>query len=181
MKNIKATQPPIIDSITLSPGVTIRDGKVTKSSPNKLPTMSRRQYNNFKKSRSPSVTTIKSLVSEKPKRNTFDDIPEYDYLPEISERAPSKVRVKSLFSRNKVTTSSDYMEGTHRGTPVDVFNVAIIQNKAWGLNPATKEPPTLANMPKKARNRYAHRSNKVLWEAPTSFLKKMRGRTFTKL
>lgn len=178
VKNATLVNQQLFEAIKLSPGVTIIEGTKTKLPPSETPdifrTMSRKDYINlhkpkselgYKKNSTPGTTGMfgnkncsskSSLESMKKaqdsKKDFFDMIPDYD--DEAGEEdfrekiVPSITPTKSRNHGKVIQYGADYKLDISAG-PNEKFNMELMHNNKWGLNPPTKEPKVLERLPKK--------------------------------
>jgi hypothetical protein len=178
VKNATLVQQQLFEAIKLSPGVTIIEGTKTKLPPSETPdifrTMSRKDYINlhkpkselgYKKNSTPGTTGMfgnknssskGSLESMKKtqdsKKDFFDMIPDYDDEAgddDFREKiVPSITPTKSRNHGKIIQYGADYKLDISAG-PNEKFNMELIHNNKWGLNPPAKEPKVLERLPKK--------------------------------
>lgn len=193
VKNMTSVQPPMIDSIKLAPGVTLIQDKQSKFAPLSTTlgtTLTRAQYRQTARrepllaSSQPVLSKKETIVISQPslretpveeelKEDLFEAIPEYEsVIQEIEEEfihSHRKVLVPA-HSQHKVTTySKDF--NSNEMTPIDRFNLEILANRNWGINPPTKQAFLPKNLPTRP-------SEKTLHETHASILKKPKDQPF---
>ncbi|OMJ75849.1 hypothetical protein SteCoe_24909 [Stentor coeruleus] len=215
VKNATFIQQQLFETINLSPGVKIIEGTRTKLPPSETPdifkTMSRKDYITlhkpkseltYKKNLTPglsdknhsSKTSLESMKkTQDSKKDFFDMIPDYNYDDDEDfkeKNIPLITPSKSRNHGNIIQYGADYKLDISAG-PNDKFNMEIIHNNKWGINPPVKEPKVFERLPKKPtpkelRDIYGHIVKKPkdkpfitmneLWENKGPKIKKPRDR-----
>lgn len=177
VRNVQSSQPPLFDSIILSPGVKIGEGHKYRTSPLKPKhhTLTRSQYNQFADprgvlSQSSYSSSIKSrhegkesIRAETFKSQVFASHPDLmSEIPDIDDEEtydivqsprPLRASTKSLAAITQFGEGAEEVEGM---SEVDKFNFQILRSKNWGSNTPIKEPTVTTRLPNRPSLKNLH-------------------------
>lgn len=198
VKNLPAAQPTVFEHTQPRPGVTITEGSQVKSAA-QVPSQTmcraeyqRRAHTKGKRPVSGTADPPKTQLSPSvvPVRDSFERIPEYELCP--GEPLRSRRRA-SRAQQNKVTQYSKDGRGRENTSPFGLFNLEIIRDRNWGVNPPVKQtvlPRKPHIRPSSNTHRQTHGDRlkkpsdqpfltpRELWDLQAHKLKKSRERRF---
>lgn len=147
-----------LDKLHLAPGVSLEKLLSAEEAEHALLTKSLKKIQSERKLVNSQTKSLKKEpVTLKPLQNSrlLESLPETSPDP-LSHTLSNSQSLSTLAIRKPskdVVKVYKHLSGNEELTPVDIFNLKILTNKEWGLNPPYSIPKVLAKVPKTLTSR----------------------------